>query len=71
MTKQPQLTLDGFYGMRFAGAWLFPGSRQLTPGRGGVNVERPQRASARTNDVDARKDRRTLGWRRETAGGEG
>jgi hypothetical protein len=25
-------------------------------------VERPQRASARTNDVDARKDRRRLGW---------
>jgi hypothetical protein len=25
-------------------------------------VERPQRASARTNDVDARKVRRILGW---------
>jgi hypothetical protein len=24
-------------------------------------VERPQRASARTNDVDARKDRRRIG----------
>jgi hypothetical protein len=26
----------------------------------GVNVQRPQRASARTNDVDARKARRRL-----------
>ena len=27
----------------------------------GVNVERPQRVSARTNDVEARKARRSLG----------
>jgi hypothetical protein len=30
--------------------------------RRGVNVERPQRASARTNDVEARKARDTIGW---------
>ena len=28
----------------------------------GVNVQRPQRGSARTNDVAARKARRRLGW---------
>lgn len=30
--------------------------------RSGVSVERPQRASARTNDGDAVKARRILGW---------
>jgi len=30
-------------------------------GRGG-NLERPHRASTRTNDVEARKVRRKLGW---------
>jgi hypothetical protein len=31
-------------------------------------VERPQRASARTNDVEARKARRILGWPGNLAG---
>jgi hypothetical protein len=30
--------------------------------RGGVNVECPQHASARTNDIEAREVRRRLGW---------
>lgn len=39
-----------------------PDRCQSTPCRCGINVERPQRASSRTNDVEARKARCTVGW---------
>ena len=35
-----------------------------------VNVARPRRASARTNDVDASKARRRLGWAGQAPGDE-
>jgi hypothetical protein len=56
----------GFLGSGIAEGGFPPGVSRTGAsqrrGRAGVNVEHPQRVSARMNDVEARKAGRRLGW---------